>query len=110
MDSWNSESMRVYSDWKIIVNGTAIYDVQRFVLLKGPRHSGYFATIFPSSLDTSEIQEWTSRIDLDETSAKLVPVMLDFMYTSRLDNDLEPHSLFSLFGLAEYFEIATLKK
>ena len=116
-DGWKSDALRVYSDWKIIIfnssssnNETTEYRVHRLALGKGPCKSGYFETLFASTLDGAEQQNGASRIDLETKSAKLFPTVLDFIYNYTLDSSVQQREedLFVLFSLAEYFAIPTL--
>jgi hypothetical protein len=54
----------------------------------------------------------SSRIDLDESDAKLFPCLLDYIYTdSEIDIDnLTLEQLFELYHLAEYFQIPRLQE
>jgi hypothetical protein len=103
---WRSDSVKTYSDWQIVINENDTYNVHRVVLGAGPQKSGYFDALFQSNM--AENQDSTSHIQLEEASAKLVPAMLDFVYTGLLE-PIETDMVVVFFSLALYFDIPSLR-
>jgi BTB/POZ domain len=83
------------------------YTVHKTALAIGPRRSGYFVRLYHNG-NFSEAQDCTSRIGLNELTAKTFPRFLDYMYG-------KPRMLFTadnataLYSLAKYFDVRRLR-
>ena len=112
--SWRMDPSISYSDWKIEIRRTSSssdvnhYHVHRNVLAVGPFHSEYFAAQF--KLETREQQDCTSKIELDDATADVFPLLLDFLYNG--DDTiplLSAASAAALYSLSEYFDTPKLR-
>jgi hypothetical protein len=112
--NWRMDPSRSLSDWTLQAvrkesGQVDTYHVHRVVLAVGPRGSDYFATVFSqTSLQESSTQ--TSRVELHEEAANVLPNLLDYMYPEiTLDlSVLTFDQAFELVSLSEYFEIPGL--
>jgi hypothetical protein len=91
--NWRMDAEQSFSDWTLEVAHAGaktvdIYHVHKYVLAVGSRGSAYFATLFQQQM--RENANNSSRIELDESEAKLFPCMLDYVY---LDLQTSLHDL-----------------
>lgn len=114
-----------FSDWHIIVsakdssggyNTSTTYHVHKNMLGIGPHRSDYFARLFQSQQSQSamsgsglsELGNSTSEIELEYSSARAFPAMLDFIYSSEGDVLAVTETATALRHLANYFNIREL--
>jgi hypothetical protein len=109
--SWRNNPETSFSDWTLEIAHTSesgeeivdVYHVHKCMLAVGPRHSDYFAALFQKQMQ--ENQTNTSRIELEESQAKLFPCLLDYIYGyPDSESELTLEEYFQLLLLAEYFQ------
>ena len=116
--SWRKDPIESLSDWTIEIvyktndtMNTDTYRVHKHFLAVGPRKSEYFVRLFRDGGRFSESQSSTSRIELEEITAKVFPVLLDYLYSvSKVSGlPLNEDNVIPLYWLAKYFEIRRLR-
>ena len=114
--TWRRDPKESFSDWKIIVNSKSAkgdgsdspqtYHIHKAIVGAGPRGSHYFGRLFHSD-HLKESESSTSRTELEESSMKAFPIMLDFIYGDK-DVEATGETAVALRHLASYFDVPTL--
>ncbi|KAL3908858.1 MAG: hypothetical protein SGILL_008321 [Bacillariaceae sp.] len=120
---WRLDPQKSLSDWTLEVvakddgdgavatktKSVTKYHVHRADLVVGVRKSEYFETMFQNPGSFTETIFSTTRVEFPGPVAEVVPLMLDFMYSSTKSLDMEPENLAALYVLADYFGIDPMK-
>lgn len=83
------------------------FHVHRAVLALDPNASEYFAGLFRAN-DLKEATEKTTRLEFNVKVAEAFPLLLDYLHTGKLG--YAPESFVSLFYLADYFLVESLRQ
>ena len=114
--TWRRDPEETFSDWKIIVTSKSAkgdnsdspqtYHIHKNIVGAGARGSHYFGRLFRSDR-LKESESSTSCIELEESSMKAFPIMLDFIYGDK-DVEATVETAVALRHLASYFDVPTL--
>lgn len=119
--NWRMDPIQSMSDWTLVVRTmkdptqptAQVYHLHKAVLAFGERKSGFFEKSFANHQSMRRSANGaitgsnnTSELRLDSRIAKFVPVMLDFIYSDKLDLDV--NSAPGLRQLASQFDVRNL--
>jgi hypothetical protein len=118
--TWRLDPSVSLSDWTLVVrvreSGSASshapptsYHVHKNILAVGPRKSDYFVNVFRTSAASSSTSNVTEVV-LGEVAARVVPQLLDFMYSVEGDLDINSARACGLRHLAQFFGVRALHK
>jgi BTB/POZ domain len=110
--TWRLDPSQSLSDWTITVvnkgTGTAEhYHVHKNLLAVGKRKSEYFAGIFREQRKARSHSNVTKLI-LPDTAARMIPMLLDYIYSNESVLDLSSETATGLRYLAQFFGIRVL--
>ena len=107
--SWRLDPDTSMSDWTIQIarddQDDNVYYVHKIMLVIGPCKSDYFVSAFRSS-QLQKGRTSTSQIPLQKAAARVIPKLLDFVYTKELDIDTNQAG--ALRYLSGYFQMKLL--
>lgn len=112
--SWSMGAVQSFSDWTLKVKHEGadtvdIYHIHKHMVAIGQYKSTYFASTFLEDGKVKAIKGNTT-IELSEQSAKLVPVILDFMYSPSHPLPISTQTAPALRFLSRLFGIYMLNK
>jgi BTB/POZ domain len=109
-DSNNDTSSSTQSEQQnaaIIQDQVFTYTVHKTAMAVGSRRSEYFVRLFDGKF--AEAQDCTSRIELNELTAKAFPLFLDYLYGKTRMQLFTADNATALYSLAKYFDVRRLR-
>lgn len=110
--SWRLDPSESLSDWtiKVINKGTRsteTYHVHKNMLGVGKRKSEYFASVFRQAKGNNKSNNVTE-ITVEDSAAKVVPMLLDYIYSDDAGLQLSANTAPGLRYLAQFFGVRLL--
>jgi hypothetical protein len=111
--TWRLDPSESLSDWtiKVTIKGSGrveSYHVHKNILAVGKRKSEYFAKIFKTQNHQYGEGSNTTEIAFAETAARMVPVVLDWIYSDQSAIEFSTETVLGLRYLSQFFGIHPL--
>ena len=108
--SWRMRPEESLSDWTLAVRhikdgSVDTYHIHKHILAIGPRRSEYMADVFNAEEKTGVK---LTTVEMEDLSARLFPVLLDFIYSAELEIHVTTKNAVVLRYLAQFFKVRPL--